>query len=335
MIDARKVSVIIPFFQRENGILKNAITSIIEQIIPEGWCIEIVLVDDGSPCLAQEEIGNIIFPENISLIFITQANSGVAVARNTGLCAASTQSDIIAFLDSDDTWPNNHISRAVEALNLGFDFSFADNVRVPYHQSYISACAPITNSIISHSKSLDGLVEISKNEMLYLLLREFPCQISTVTFRGSLARDIRFDTSLNICGEDTLYLCEVIMKLDRVCFNKHGMVNCGKGVNIFFSHFSWDDPEFLSIKRGQLLCHAKIKGINSFPQKAAKYNSMLVRKAWYDFAYHSLRLTIKNRRIPEELVCSMKEDSGFFIWFPVGIFLRVMEKFIILSKCKI
>ena len=58
----RTIAVVIPYFQREPGILGKALNSIHSQLIPEGWSVEVIVVDDGSPCSA-DEVRHITFTE--------------------------------------------------------------------------------------------------------------------------------------------------------------------------------------------------------------------------------------------------------------------------------
>ena len=50
------IAVIIPFFQREAGILGRALKSIADQNYPNS-ALYVIVVDDGSPVSAESEIG--------------------------------------------------------------------------------------------------------------------------------------------------------------------------------------------------------------------------------------------------------------------------------------
>ena len=88
------VSVILPTYNRA-WVLAEAVESVLTQDYPH---LELIVVDDGStdgtPALLAT-FGN-------RLRCIRQANQGVSAARNTGIRAA--QGELIALLDSDDTW---------------------------------------------------------------------------------------------------------------------------------------------------------------------------------------------------------------------------------------
>ncbi len=76
----------------------RAIDSVLDQAGAE---LEVIVVDDGStdgtPDLLAER-----YHGDGRVIYVAQAQRGVAAARNTGLARA--RGDLIAFLDSDDVW---------------------------------------------------------------------------------------------------------------------------------------------------------------------------------------------------------------------------------------
>lgn len=96
-----KFSVIIPIYNVENY-LEETLLSVINQNIGFEENIQLVLVNDGSTdnsekiCLKYKEL----YPNNV--IYKYQKNSGVSVARNTGIKLA--EGEFINFLDSDDKW---------------------------------------------------------------------------------------------------------------------------------------------------------------------------------------------------------------------------------------
>lgn len=91
----KKISVIMPAFNAENFIEKS-INSILSQTHSN---VELIIVNDGSTDSTKEIINNLmLYDDRIKYKEIT--NSGVAVARNIGLEAAT--GDYIGFVDSDD-----------------------------------------------------------------------------------------------------------------------------------------------------------------------------------------------------------------------------------------
>jgi glycosyltransferase involved in cell wall biosynthesis len=98
------VSVIIPAYNAQEFI-KETIDSAIHQTYPE---VEIIVVDDGSTDNTPKILSG--YGEKIKVI--RQPNSGRSVANNKGI--ASAKGSWIAFLDADDTWMPQKISRQLE-----------------------------------------------------------------------------------------------------------------------------------------------------------------------------------------------------------------------------
>lgn len=106
-----KVSIIIPFFNSEKSII-YCLQSVLNQTFND---FEIILIDDGS----KDSSINLIkefFAQNSfnNYRIISQNNSGPGIARNTGL--NNSTSDLVAFLDSDDIWENNHLSLLIDYI---------------------------------------------------------------------------------------------------------------------------------------------------------------------------------------------------------------------------
>ncbi|MDP1715933.1 MAG: glycosyltransferase [Anaerolineales bacterium] len=88
------VSVIIPAYQSSRTI-RETLESVFAQSIPVA---EVIVIDDGSTDGLEEALQPFIS----KIILLKQKNLGAAAARNYGIKHSS--GDIIAFLDSDDTW---------------------------------------------------------------------------------------------------------------------------------------------------------------------------------------------------------------------------------------
>ncbi len=103
------VSIIIPVYNTENFV-GRAIDSVLAQTYEN---IEIILVNDGSTDTSVEVCERYVQKHNnIKLIY--QKNSGVSVARNTGLQAA--KGEYIQFLDSDDEIENEMTENFVDLM---------------------------------------------------------------------------------------------------------------------------------------------------------------------------------------------------------------------------
>lgn len=103
------ISVIVPIYKVEQY-LDKCIQSIVDQTYKN---LEIILVDDGSPDRCPE-ICDEWAKKDSRICVVHQKNSGVSVARNTGLDIA--QGDYIGFVDSDDCIAPNMYEQLLAAL---------------------------------------------------------------------------------------------------------------------------------------------------------------------------------------------------------------------------
>lgn len=107
--DLPLVSVIIPAYNAERFI-EQTLASVCNQTYPN---LEIIIVDDGSRDRTVEILRR--WERNDSRVrLITQANAGVAVARN--LAISYSQGEYIAPLDADDIWHPRKIQYQVQYL---------------------------------------------------------------------------------------------------------------------------------------------------------------------------------------------------------------------------
>ncbi len=88
------ISVVIPVYNRPK-LVKRAIESVLDQSLAAN---EIIVVDDGS----SDDTPLVLESFNDKIKIITQKNSGVSSARNSGIKYAKNR--WIALLDSDDIW---------------------------------------------------------------------------------------------------------------------------------------------------------------------------------------------------------------------------------------
>jgi len=105
------VSVIIPTYNR-GWIINEAIDSVLAQDYVN---YELIVVDDGST----DNTHDILNSYQKNFLVLRQNNKGVSAARNRGLAAASGR--FIAFLDSDDFWLPQKLSRQVDFFHSNPD----------------------------------------------------------------------------------------------------------------------------------------------------------------------------------------------------------------------
>jgi succinoglycan biosynthesis protein ExoW len=316
----RTVSVIIPFFQRDPGILTRALTSIHSQLIPDDWAVEVIIVDDASPCPAEHECRDLHWKEPLRLKVIRQNNGGVAAARNRGLDAVDQATTLIAFLDSDDTWPANHLAHAIQAFGSGIDLYFTDNRRTGYHTSYLAQCAPETGRVIACARHRSGVVEIPAEQMCGLIVKEFPTQASTVVYSRSMAGDLRFNTTLKAAGEDVLFFSMLASKAHRVGFDLDNCVECGGGVNMYFGNFEWDSPKCIAIRVDQVLAHRLIGKMVRLSPESKRLNDKEVIHYRRELAFHVLRNLVKHpTRVPKEIARLVRSDPAAAMLLPSDV----------------
>ena len=121
----KSVGVIIPYYQRKPGLLRGALNSIYAQSLPGDVTVDVFIADDESPNPPEAEIEGLSRP-GFQIHIVKRPNGGPARARNTGLDAARDV-DVIAFLDSDDSWAPDHLATGLAALWRGAQFFFSNN----------------------------------------------------------------------------------------------------------------------------------------------------------------------------------------------------------------
>jgi len=103
------VSIIMPAYNREDTI-PAAISSVLEQTYPH---FELIIVDDGSSDSTADVVKS--FDDERVRLIEGPGRSGVSEARNIGLRAA--KGELIAYLDSDNTWQPEYLTAMVAALH--------------------------------------------------------------------------------------------------------------------------------------------------------------------------------------------------------------------------
>jgi succinoglycan biosynthesis protein ExoW len=234
-----KFNIIIPFYQRERGILPVAVESALAQ---EGDEMLVTVIDDGSPVPAREELASIM-ARDFRVLVVEQANSGPGAARNRGLEETPNNVDYVAFLDSDDRWLPGHLKNASIAMGHGADFYFAD---ADHHERGMSASRFMEAGF---DTSLSERIEEGSELFFYrgalfdAILGSSPVGTSTVVFRRSMGGKLRFPEGL-IFGEDKFLWMRLALVAGSVAFSTRCEAIYGRGINIYAAA-TWGTPEAL------------------------------------------------------------------------------------------
>lgn len=174
------VSVIIPVYNVE-AYLREALDSVIGQTYEN---LEIIVIDDGST----DNSGNICDEyalKDSRIRVIHQENKGLSSARNAGLNTMS--GDLVAFLDSDDTYHPEYVKTLVET-----QIREESDIVVCRYISYKETGKLNSN----HKKALRpriGHCSMSRTEALRALVRnEINFGVWNKIYRRELWNDLRF-----------------------------------------------------------------------------------------------------------------------------------------------
>lgn len=173
------VCVIIPTY-KDGTSLKRALLSIVRQTCkPE----EIIVVDDASNDGNCADLA-LAFPSLAITVVTLQENSGPGAARNSGI--ASSSSPYIAFLDADDEWHPEKLSRQMDIMQRG-------HYAVTAHQKLFSG---------EGWQALSGETPVERLGRWAILSRN-PASISTVIIRRDA---LRFGFPEWYAGEDYAFV---------------------------------------------------------------------------------------------------------------------------------
>ncbi len=193
-----KVSVIIPFYNREKELLK-AVNTVLNQTHKN---IEIILINDGSSKNLKEIDKLIEQYRNIKYIKL-EKNYGAAYARNKGIEEAT--GEYIAFLDSDDEFIEDKIEKQLFEMYLK-DYNFS---HTSYKRRQNNGQECIIESGILNGKAIPRIIA--------------SCGIATPTImiKTSYLRqnNIRYNTNLTI-GEDVCFYLEALRNTEILGINE-------------------------------------------------------------------------------------------------------------------
>jgi succinoglycan biosynthesis protein ExoW len=297
----RKVSVVIPFFQREAGLLRKAVESALKQ--RGDFQMEIVIVDDGSPIPARRELRDLLSRDRNKFLIVEQKNAGCFGAANTALNKVSPNADYIAFLDSDDEWFDGHLERAVWALDHGCDYYFSDFYQLNQTVTAFNRAKRIQVSAHTRIHPSEPIHEFC-GDMVTQILEGNLMGVSTVVYNFKTFQDLRYVDFVRLAGAEYVFFLTLALRSKKIAFSSVPECRYGGGVNVF-SESGWGTDKYLHLR------HDEIKTRKYMLQRLAlsPYQKKLVRRkintARIAFGRGLIHNLIHNGRVSRELLLNV------------------------------
>ena len=244
-----RIAVVVPYFQRQAGVLKRTVESAFCQTLAEQLLV--IVVDDESPVPADADLTDVSDFIRERLLVIRQTNGGAGAARNRALDAIPDDVEFAAFLDSDDTWEPDHIENAIHALGLGYDFYFSDYIACDYREASnftrIGSLRPEEHDCLDTARRLYGF---RSSAIDHVVRQGNVIQTSTVVYRFRRFPRLRFREEF-YNGQDFFFWMDIGELGARMAFSMRVECDCGEGINIY-SGSGWGTDKFLRRVRNEL-----------------------------------------------------------------------------------
>lgn len=199
------VGVVIPTYNREHMILE-ALNSVGRQtLLPT----KVVVVDDGSEDYTSKIIELWVTGANPEFKFeyIYKKNGGPGSSRNVGIKNIS-ECEWVAFLDSDDLWPPDHLERLINVVKYDEEFVGCSS---EFNEVYFNAEGEmLSQRLFVHGKTLNPSVQGP------LAIMISAPQTSCAMIKTSIAENVGGFNETMMYAEDKLFFMEVS------CFGKWG-----------------------------------------------------------------------------------------------------------------
>ncbi|WP_157019518.1 glycosyltransferase family 2 protein [Mesorhizobium xinjiangense] len=224
--------VIIPYYQKQPGILARALQSVFAQSLQD---FSVIVVDDASPLPIDGELEGLAAAQRERVTVIRQPNKGPGGARNTGLDAVPDGTRYVAFLDSDDEWASDHLSHAAHCMDRFGADCYWDSIQGGDAFYYHFAIADVARNTPATELSQDPLV-IEVPDLAGEMLKNWSfMHLSCMVIGEKLFRAVRFEAALRLAAEDVLFFYDCVRQAGRVVLCDSAGAYRGEGMNIFHS----------------------------------------------------------------------------------------------------
>jgi len=306
---SRKIAVVIPFYQRESGVLQRTVASVLKQ---KDTCEPLVIVvDDESPVSARAELATLFPTYAHQILLIEQKNGGAAAARNTGINHVPSDIAFVAFLDSDDEWTESHLKRAVWALENGFDFYFSDFYQLNQTVTAFNRAKRINVSQHPRVHSIEPIHEF-QGSMFDQILCGNILGTSTVVYNVRKCPDLRYPLGFRHTGEEYIFWLHLARGSQKIAFSSEPECRYGAGVNIF-ADSGWGTDKYLTILHDEVKWRKYV--LSRFP---VSYNQVAalksrIRQSRANFASGLVHNLIHNGAVKRQIIVDQMMMDPFTV----------------------
>jgi succinoglycan biosynthesis protein ExoW len=313
-MSAPRIAVVIPYFQREPGLLQRALASVAAQ---EYNAFQVVVVDDGSPHPAGQEITPQLRDRLPRLTLIRQVNQGVAAARNAALDALHPEVTAIALLDSDDLWEPSHLRHAATALLHGADFFFS-NSRVEGEQQDYFREHPRSGILFGATEVAPGVARWTAG-LPALFSAGAAFRTPTVVFRRAVMPQVRFPRNFRRAGEDQVVFWQLLTRSTSILFCREVTVVYGSQGLGTWRNATLGTREHLIRLADEI--HLRRHVLRHYPVKGD--DRRLMREALNSrrstAIYSTLHLLRRRHNVIREILYLFRSDPFSVVWWGVAL----------------
>lgn len=319
-----RTAVVIPYFQRTPGVLRRALDSIYRQDVEADVEVDVIVVDDQSPSPPEPEAAGLTRP-GFGIRILKRENGGPGRARNTGLQAVNG-ADFVAFLDSDDTWREDHLSTALRRLRAGAQFYFSNSL---YGDglAWFSTFRRRDELIAAATREDDGAYSISRERLMPFLLQDCLPHTSTVVLDERSRGGLQFDETQSMAGEDYLFWATFADRCERIAFSADTTAARGRGVDIYRGRESWDNPDWVRCAFHNLTLRRKFLSRLARNEEDRRTQLSELAKLRKEIAYLFVRNAFAHA--PQNWWVTSRiwrEDPLFWLYFPANVAISFGER---------
>lgn len=191
--------------------LVPCITSLRQQVVPAGYEIKIIVIDNSPQALLDGYFSELL-DDGLQVLCIHEPVAGIPFARNAALSACmETGADLIAFLDDDELAPRDWISRLLKCREM--------------------RSADVVVGGVQRAKTLEEAIELSRYFKSTADFMSMPvvrtAVTSSVLFDARFVRGpegIRFDEKMVFGGSDREFFMRTVMRGAKIILAESELV---------------------------------------------------------------------------------------------------------------